>query len=265
MPKVCICFYGLVQRSLRYTIQSIETNIFKVLSNREYDYDIFFHTYDAEISHSPRAGEINIPININDCKLLNSTDFIIESYESIDQHYNIEHFKTRYNDPWEDNYESVKNWIRELNSIYRVTELWQNNKDSYDFCLYIRPDLTYVTPLPITFISDGLQNKKSTIFTLFWNKWGGLNDFLAVGDCDSMILWAKRLDILHEYMSTIGNNSEQLVEYVRAKNDIVNIDLAMLCYRTRANGNKHHESWNWPGHEEIKERCIREGGEINID
>jgi hypothetical protein len=124
-----------------------------------------------------------------------------------------------------------------------------------------------MTPLPLKYILDNMHREKtkSVLFTLPWGKWGGLNDFLAAGDCDSMILWAKRLDILHEYMSTIGNNSEQLVEYVRAKNDIINIDLAMLCYRTRANGNKHHESWNWPGHEEIKERCIREGGEINID
>jgi hypothetical protein len=228
----------------------------KIIKDHGFEYDIFLHTYDAQNSHSPRAGEINIPVDVNDYKLLNPTDFIIESYEAIDKSYNIGDFKSRYSDPWKDNYESVKNWIRELNSIHRITELWQNNKDNYDFCMYIRPDLTYITPFPITFIADRIKNKKSTIFTLPWGKWGGLNDFLAVGDCDSMLMWGKRLDIFHEYMSKINNNSEQLVEYIRAKNDITNIDLPMLCYRTRANGNKHIEIWSRDDHKKIKEKCI---------
>jgi len=265
MPKICICFYGLAQRSIKYTIASIKKNILQVLSNHRVDCDIFLHTYDTQISHSPRAGEINIQVDVNDYKLLNPNNFIIDSYEAIDESYNIDDFKTRYNDPWQDDYESVKNWIRELNSHYRVTELWIDNKDKYDFCVYLRPDLTYVTPFPLNYILNNLQNKKSAIFTLPWNKWGGLNDFLAVGDCDSMILWGKRLDILHEYMSRIGNNSEQLIEYIREKYQITNVDLPMLCYRTRANGNKHSETWSRVDHKEIKEKCIREGGEINID
>jgi len=265
MPKICICFYGLAQRSLKYTIKSIEKNILQVLSDHGVDYDIFLHTYDAAFSHSPRAGEINIPVDINDYKLLNPTDFIIETYDAIDKSYDIGYFKDKYNDPWHDNYESVKNWIRELNSINRVTELWKNNKDKYDFCMYIRPDLTYVTQFPLNYILNNLQNKNPTIFTMPWNKWGGLNDFLAAGDCNSMILWGKRLDVLHEYMLKISGNSEQLVEYIREKNGLTNVDLPMLCYRTRANGNKHNETWSRVDHKEMKEKCIREGGEINID
>ena len=43
--KVCICFFGLT-RSLRYTIDSINKNILKILEDNNIKYDIYLHTYD---------------------------------------------------------------------------------------------------------------------------------------------------------------------------------------------------------------------------
>jgi hypothetical protein len=268
MPKVCICLYGLVQRSLKYTINSIKKNILEELSKNGMDYDIYLHTYDSSISHSPRAGEIHVQVDPDDYKLLEPHVYSVESYTDFNNNYDYEDFMRRYKDPWGDNYESIKNWIREMHSMHRVTTMWEDKKSDYEFCLYIRPDLMYITPLPFDYITRHLRetNYSNTWFTPPWGKWGGLNDFLAFGDCESMIKWGKRIDSVYEFMDLDGfRNSERHMELVLNKYNIQNIDLPILCYRVRANGNKKLEDWEWEELSWLKEKCIKEGGKINTD
>lgn len=268
MPKVCICVYSLVQRSLKYTIQSIKTNILEELSKNGIEYDIYLHTYDSSISHSPRAGEINVQVDPEDYKLLDPLIHNVESYAEFNDNYDYDDFIRQYKDPWLDNYESVKNWIREMNSVQCVTKMWEDKKSDYEFCLYIRPDLMYITPLPVSYIVRHLRerNYSNTWFTPPWGKYGGLNDFMAIGDCDSMIKWGKRFDSMYEFMKLDGfRNSERHMELVRSKYNIENVDLPILSYRIRANGNKKLEDWEWDELRWIKENCIKEGGEINTN
>jgi len=267
MPKVCICIYGLVQRSLKYTIKSIKTNILEELSKNGMNYDIYLHTYDSSASHSPRAGEIHIPVDPEDYKLLDPLVYRVESYADFNNNYDYDDFIRRHKDPWEDSYESVRNWIREMHSLYCVTTMWEEKKSDYEFCLYIRPDLTYLTPLPFTYITHHLGEKvySNTWFTVPWGLCGGLNDFLAIGDCDSMITWGKRFDSMHEFMEVNGFNSEQHVKFVCNKYNISNVELPMLCCRTRANGNKKTEEWQLDHMYRIKDKCIQESGEINTE
>ena len=264
MPKICICFYGLVQRSLKYTINSIETHIFKVLKDNNIDYDVYLHTYDASNSHSTRSNEYNVPINVDDYKLLKPDFYVIESYDTFNNSYDFNKLK-QYNDPWYNNFESVFNWIREMNSHYQVTNLWEQKKNEYDFCLYLRADLMYITPLPILYLQNEFNKNvnKNILFTTPWGKSGGLNDFIGIGSCESMIIWGKRINNIEEYMKNIGQNSEIFIEYLCNKNNIENVDLPMIFYRVRANGNKGKEHWMLPEGISLKNICIKYGGEIN--
>jgi hypothetical protein len=263
--KVCICFYGIVQRSLKYTIESIETNIFNVLKDNDIEYDIYLHTYNSNFSNSTRSHENNIPIDVEDYKLLNPCDYIVEDYDFFNSNFHFHEYR-KYNDPWDNNYDSFDNWIREMNSHYQVTKLWKSTKDSYDFCLYLRADLMYVTPLPLKYLIEKINENKSKniIFTAPWGTHGGLNDFIAVGTCDSIIYWAERIRSLHEYMEKIGKNSEQMVLYISKKYNLKNIDLHMLFYRVRANGVKHNELWNFhQEHINFRDQCINLTGKLN--
>jgi len=261
--KVCICFYGIVQRSLKHTIESIETNIFNILKDKNIEYDIFLHTYNAKFSNSIRSNEENIPIDVDDYKLLNPREYIIEDYAFFNSNFDFHEYR-KYNDPWNNNYDSFDNWIREMNSHYQVTKLWKAAKDSYNFCLYLRADLMYVTPLPLNYLIEKTNENKNIIFTAPWGKHDGLNDFIAMGNGDSMIHWGERITSLHEYMEKIGNNSEQLVKFIVEKFNLINLDLPMLFYRVRANGVKHNELWNFdPEHTIFKNQCIQNVGELN--
>jgi hypothetical protein len=53
---VALAFYGLT-RSLRYTINSIQQNIFNPLKESGYTYDVYLHTYNLEHLANQRSGE----------------------------------------------------------------------------------------------------------------------------------------------------------------------------------------------------------------
>jgi hypothetical protein len=311
MTKICICFYGLVHRSLKYTYKSIEYNILNVLKQNNIEYDIFLHTFDAKYSNAERCEEYNIPININYYKLLNPSKFLIESYDDFNNNFNFDEYINKYKDPWDNNYSSFKNWIREMYSHLKVTELWENDKDKYDLVLYLRADLMYITPLPIHYLLNQLkfnlysydnfdwkayinyypdityiQDKenawqhwitsgnqegrilfefKDKFFSLPWGKHNGLNDLINIGDKYAMIKLGKRINHLHSYMTKIGNNSEQFLKYMQENFNLYNIDLPMLLYRTRACGKHSYELWNNPNLYDIKQKCIKDGGDIKDD
>lgn len=235
MVKVCICFYGLVQRSLKYTIESIETNIINILKSNNIEYDIYLHTYNSNICHSIRSGENNISVNPDDYKLLNPYHFIIESYEKADNFINYKKYKDK---TFNDNYNTMLNWIREMYSIKQVTTLWQDKKNEYDFFLYLRPDLIYVTTLPIVYIQKKLNMSynKNILFTVPWGKSNGLNDFIGIGNYNAIVYWANRIYTFDEYMTTINYNAEKHIQFICEKYNINNIDLPMLFYRKRSTG-----------------------------
>ena len=55
--KVAIGFFGLT-RSLKYTIDSIDSNIFEVLKVNNIDYDVYIHSYALTSPYNnERAGE----------------------------------------------------------------------------------------------------------------------------------------------------------------------------------------------------------------
>lgn len=241
MSKICICFYGLAQRSLKYTIDSIETNIFKVLKDNNIEYDIYLHTYDASYCYAPRNNEQHIPVDCDDYKLLNPKSHIIESYDKADNLFNYK----QYHDIFNNNHNSILNWIREMYSIQQVTTLWSSNIDEYKLYLYLRPDLMYVTPLPINYLRYKFNKhiNKSILFTTPWGKSTGLNDFVGIGNYNAMIKWANRIDSFDEYMRKICYNAEKHILFVCDKEGIINIDLPMLFNRIRSTKTRVNESW----------------------
>ena len=75
--KVCICFFGLT-RSLKYTIDSINDNLFNILKPNNIQYDIYLHTYDLKILTNNRSNELECKLDIDEYKLLNPKKYTEE-------------------------------------------------------------------------------------------------------------------------------------------------------------------------------------------
>ena len=117
--KVCVCFFGLT-RSLRYTYESIHNNIFKILELNDIEYDIYLHTYDLQMLSNQRSQECNCILDTNEYKLLKPKEYIIDNQNEFDKSFDYESVM-KYGDSWNDNFSSLKNLIRQLNSLKKVS------------------------------------------------------------------------------------------------------------------------------------------------
>ena len=124
--KVAIGFFGIT-RSLKYTIDSIKTNIFDVLTKNNIDYDIFMHTYYLNSYSNKRAREsITNKINNDEYKLLNPKYFHQDDQDKIKNKLNLSLYRT-HKDPWNTKYESVDFYILGCYSKFILTEMIEKN------------------------------------------------------------------------------------------------------------------------------------------
>lgn len=237
--KVAICFYGVIGRSLKYTIKHIQENIFDVLKQNNIDFDTFVHNNITEtLSCTTKNCYNTIYENAKiDNTLYHNLQplYYSETYQSLfDSEYNWE-IVFKNGDIHNNNFESVKNSIRQLHSIQQVTKLWQD-KNKYDLYIYLRPDLLYINKLDIELINKYLKN--DVFFTPNWDTHGGLNDRVYFGNYDIMTKIGNRIDLITQLIGETDTkyNAEH---YMKAVVDFYKIDtipIYLRGLRVRANG-----------------------------
>ena len=145
----------------------------------------------------------------------------------------------KHGDIWKDGYNSIKNAVRQLNSLKEVTSLWVN-KPKYDYYIYIRPDLYYVNELNINDIIEHIHTKNIIVIPYWGNYRGGFNDRIAYGCYEVMKIYGNRIDHIpgiytqktvkkpyhsERYLTIIIRNHQIFIRYCKLK-----------AIRIRANG-----------------------------
>jgi len=234
--KFCICFFGVIGRSLKYTIESIQINILDILKENNIDYDIYIHNNYIENITCPRAKELNCKINNLIYKQLNPIKFLETNQNDFDKNYNW-HQIFKNGDDHNDRFNSTMNAIREIYSVKQVTQLWENTDENYDFFIYLRPDLLYINKLDIQLILEKLH-VKNLLFTPSWDKYKGLNDRIYFGKKNTILKIAKRIDFIPELISMTNTcyNAEHFMKLIVKKFNLSTIDIELKGLRVRANG-----------------------------
>tara|TARA_B110000261_G_scaffold133797_1_gene150740 strand:- start:90 stop:755 length:666 start_codon:yes stop_codon:yes gene_type:complete len=148
-----VCFFGLT-RSVKYTLPSIEKNIYQVLKENNINYEVYLHTYDLRKLNLKRSNE-NVDLDTEEWKLLKPNYYKIDSQEEFDKSYDYEFIK-KYGDYWKTNFQNTFNLIRQFNSLKQLQKLI-NKK--YDYYIILRPDLLYIDKLDINLINKYIDNK----------------------------------------------------------------------------------------------------------
>ena len=148
--KIAFAFFGIT-RSLQYTIDSIQKNIFAVLKGAGVEYDIFMHTYRLSSYKNSRTGEKLDTINNEEYKLLEPNYLEIHDQDELKRAIQITNYRSKP-DPWGTNYNSVDNFILGQFSKSRLTTMIRNSKNEYDYVIFIRPDCRYTQPLDLNFL-----------------------------------------------------------------------------------------------------------------
>ena len=147
-------FFFCITRSLKYTIKSINENIFDILKSSNYDYDVFLHTYFLDNYSNIRTGE-NVTkdkIDNSEYKLLNADYLKLDNQEKIRKTLNLEKYRT-HKDPWNTKYNSVDNYILGSYSKLCATKMVEeaDKKRNYKYIMFMCPDCKYLTTLSSDF------------------------------------------------------------------------------------------------------------------
>ena len=232
--KTCVCFYGLPQRSLGFTLQNIQKNV--LFDNP----DIYIHTFDTSVAQSIRGGEEPTTVDPRDILKLNPTKFRIDSEEDFNSSFNFKKYED-FGDPFYPDaggVQTIHNLLRELHSIQQVWRMVEN-KQQYGRIIMTRADLVFSKPLDF-------ECPPGTLLTCNRRVTPYHNDFLAMGTPESMEMWANRIDFAEDFciwgaqpqvrLPHTGIHPETLVSYIVGRFNLKDKFIDVSPRRVRANG-----------------------------
>jgi hypothetical protein len=268
-PKLAICFFGLVKEITNQQIESFELAVLKPLRDAGYQLDGFLHTFNM-------TGEVYAnPLNLEEPTQLDQLpaiqkleaafdgrlEVLVDTFADADRHFGPHEEFLTSGDPWPSSKGlSVKYYLRQLYSLLRLTSMWSKvdlftldgstidisalGFDSllqYDGVMYMRPDTSIETPLPVRVMSRffghpsrtlGRTLKKDVVVPRF--EWGGLYDQLAFGSVLGMLVYGARGLRLRDFVKAKGLPHPQnfLFNYLCENN----VSVHLMPVRARADG-----------------------------
>jgi hypothetical protein len=231
--KIAFAFFGIT-RSLKYTIESIQKNIFAVIKAAGAEYDIFMHTYRLSSYENQRTGEKLSAVNNEEYKLLEPNYLEIHDQDELKRTIQITNYRTKA-DPWNTNYNSVDNFILGQFSKSRLTTMIHNSKNEYDYLIFIRPDCLYKQPFNTEFLR---QANDTTICIPNFHTYGPhkFNDRFCIATMRTYSTYGGVFDKLLEISRRQSLHSETVLAEIMHANKIKMIRIPFLFQRIRCDG-----------------------------
>jgi hypothetical protein len=149
--KIALAFFGIT-RSLKYTIQSIKSNVLEVFKGAGVEYEIFMHTYRLDTYANRRTGERLDVVDNEEYRLLEPNHIQIDSQDEIKVRLHLQQYRT-HADPWKTGYNSVDNYILAQWSKLQVVNMIEATGTQYDYVIYLRPDVLYIHKFKMAFLT----------------------------------------------------------------------------------------------------------------
>jgi hypothetical protein len=152
------------------------------------EYDLYVHTY----SNHSYYKKSKITIDYKIIYQLKPQIFINEDQFIFDSKIDYKSFQNK-GDPWNNNYRSLINSIRALNSLWRTSIALEKSNIKYDFVVFLRPDVMYLNKIPFSFL---LKYPDHLLIPDFHRPCSGgkVNDRMAMGNMKNMMVYGKRFE-----------------------------------------------------------------------
>lgn len=213
---VAICFFGQVKNITPKQASNFVHQILEPLAKVYGQIDIYLHTYNMKEFTNPRNGEFDVPIDVGGAIYTLMTTAIntgvgakvcvrrlkVSHPGKADRSFRDVRHYLQNGDPWQNQGVSMLYFLRQLYSLDQVTKLWEAEAvatseltRTYDAIVYTRPDLHYFDTLPVDWkLSD------RTIYTPWFDQWGGLNDRFAIGVPTVMQAYGHRMHMVDYFL-----------------------------------------------------------------
>ncbi len=265
-----LCFFGLF-RAVNYTIGSIDKHIFSQFGMSNHTFSVFIHTYNVKSYSNYRSGEGLVPVNITaQVELLKSHadearaassykgcrerifSPAFDDYTFIEEHSIVD--KTissdmdeylRFGNPWKETdptNTSLLNSLRALHSLQHlnsvIEERQENANKDIGGIVFLRPDVQFLTPLPLEISQHPLFHCKTAFLPDFHRscEGGEVNDRFFMGSLKAALTWSSRMQSAKEYAHRKPLHSETFLhDHLREMGTVV-VEIPMRFKRILAHG-----------------------------
>lgn len=220
MTKISICYFGMT-RSTKLVYQTHTTNLHNILKNNNIEFDIFMHTWKTKNDENVIwEKSCDVMVDYNEYVLLNPNFYKIENQEDFINSINFENYfdKNIYDVYGGDSHREwrpqlIMNHLCALESQKRVYNMVSESNNTYDFILFIRPDVKILNIFDVTCLTN-----KFDIIIPSYDHHEGLNDRFAILPFNSAEKYATRIDEIIEFRKNNGRIvSEKYVKYIVQK------------------------------------------------
>ena len=210
MKKIVVCLTGVVNRSIRYTWQSIQDNLIEPLQK---DYQIHIAVFNN-----------NVGDTLVDGVLLNNRDMLLINYNYLYEYKQTEiDREIKQMDGYEKDYPPYlcgtmkQNAFRLMYIESKVAEFVETNKDVYEYVIVSNADYLYLNKLNVNY----LQNiKEDTIGTCHhWENADMCTDGFYIGYPSSIIKLMNRIFMYDQLATTYKN--KPIINYERILNQSI--------------------------------------------
>ena len=217
MAKIAICYWGMT-RSTKYVYKSHFSNLFNVLKNNSIDYKVFMHTWKVENDQNIIWENVcNEQVDYQEYTLLQPDVYKIEEQKKFtDQLIFSDYFDRELYDKYggdthhEWRPQLIKNHLCALESQKRVYKMANDTGETFDYVIFIRPDVQILNPFDINIL-----NAHFDIIIPSYDHHEGLNDRFAIIHFKNATNYACRIDEIKEFRKNNGRIvSEKYVKFI---------------------------------------------------
>ena len=258
-PRCALLLFGL-PKFFRGRVLPLMTR--KLIEQLPLPCDVFAHTYDLTTTTNPRNRERDCALDPSEVEAAAPLAFELQSQDAVDaaQQAALERLK-RFGDAWHNDFGSLRNVLREANSLARAYALMEAAEEQagtrYGLVCCSRMDVLYVDKLPTDCAAelrralDGADDP-AVCFVPNFHEWrlslngisrtGGMNDRFAIGTRAAMRAYAaERLDSFERFCEAkqLPLHTETFLQWhMRQKRADVR-RMHFRLQRIRANGEVH--------------------------
>jgi hypothetical protein len=213
--KVAICYWGTT-RSTKKVYQTHQDNVIRILKENNISYKIFMHTWKTDNNKAYVWNDlVDSEIDYEEYKLLSPDEYVIENQDTFLNNEILPNFSKYYRpEEYEWLPQLIRNHLCALESQKRVTNMLLNSDDVYDFVLYLRPDVEFVSPFPM----EALNIPDCDIAIPDDEHCEGYNDRCAIVPYNMCSFYGRRINEIIEFRDNFGRIvSEKFAKHIMIK------------------------------------------------
>jgi hypothetical protein len=231
--KIAVCFVGVTRNFSKYTLDSIEKNLFGVVAKHDPNFKKFAHFNKLEFLTNERSGEHGVAIDQEEYKLLKCDEVELTDESLVDQRIDFDYLH-KFGDAFQDNFGSLKNVLRQMYSLNCVADILERQNTKFDLVIWSRVCLRFYKPIEIP-----RTIRPHTLYTPWFERYRGLNDRFSLGDMETMLSIFRRQSMVRTFVQETGRplGAESYLRWYAKKRGMDTRFLTSMNFsRVRADG-----------------------------